>query len=129
MPAQTQPNISIFNRLLIFNAKNEVLVVRVKSTKAWLTPGFYQDNKVLLKEGLNNTAAVFGLTISEPRLQGVFVMKRREDKHLGYRNFFVATTKDTVPKLPSVADKYKWVRVGKTNQITTFPHPPSSYSR
>ena len=122
LSAQTSANVSIFNRLLIFNDKNEVLVVRVKDSKVWLTPGFYQDDKTLLKEGLNNSAAAFGLKISEPRLQGVFVLKRIESKNLSYRNMFVVKTKDAVSKKPDVVDKIKWVKIGKTNKITTFPH-------
>jgi len=125
LSAQTSSNVSIFNRLLIFNDKNELLVVRVKDSKEWLTPGFYQDDQKLLKEGLNQSAAAFGLTISEPVLQGVFVLKRRDEKNLSYRNLFTAKTKDSVTKPPGVVDKIKWVKVGKANQLTSFPYMDS----
>ena len=121
MPAQTNANVSIFNRLLIFNSKNELLVVKVKKGNDWFTPGFYQDDKVLLREGLNNSAAAFGLSISEPSLQGMFILKRRDRKELGYRNMYFATTKDKVSKMPESVEKVKWVSIGKTNQLTTFP--------
>ena len=122
LSAQNNNGASIFNRLLIFNAKNELLVVRVHNSENWLTPGFYQSDEVSIRKGLIYTASLYGISISEPKLHGVFILKRETNNKLSYRNMFMATTKDVVSKMPEIVAEAKWMAVDRATRLTSFPH-------
>ncbi|MFT4536230.1 MAG: hypothetical protein ACI9P5_003606 [Saprospiraceae bacterium] len=79
--AQKYGKISIFHRLVINNSENEVMVVNLKDTDVWETPGFYQDSVQFTKEGLHEIAMTYGMKISNPELSGMFSTRREiEDK-------------------------------------------------
>ena len=107
--------------MLIFNSSNELLVVKVKGSGVWLTPGFYQSDEISIRKGLIYTASLYGISISKPKLHGIFILKRGNNK-LSYRNIFSATTKDIVSKMPDIVTEARWVAVDKTTQLTSFPH-------
>lgn len=69
-------NLSIFHRLVIYNSANEVMVVNIKGSEIWVTPGFYQDSVQFTKKGLHDIASTYGMTISSPELKGTFSMRR-----------------------------------------------------
>lgn len=73
---QSTTDISIFHRLIIYNASNEIMLVNIKNTEVWVTPGFYQDNAQFIKEGLHAIAATYGMEIADPELKGMFSMRR-----------------------------------------------------
>lgn len=88
--AQESEPISVFHRLLIYNADSEIMLVKIKDTDTWITPGFYQDSKQFIKEGLHNIASTYGITISDPELKGTF-SKRREveaSREMQIRNMY-----------------------------------------
>ncbi len=120
--AQDNAGIPIFHRLLIYNQNNEVLIVKIKNTEYWLTPGIYQDDKLYLKEGLWTLANAYGLEISQPELHAVFMLKYANDTKLSIRNIFVSQTKDGVNKRPEFVSEVKWVSLKEAKKMLSFPH-------
>ena len=88
--AQGKSKVSIFHRLVVYNAKNEIMLVKIKGADVWVTPGFYQDTIQFSKQGLHDVAATYGMKISDPELQGVFSMRRETGgkKEMLIRNIY-----------------------------------------
>ena len=88
--AQKNGNVSIFHRLIISNSNNEIMMVKIKNTDVWVTPGFYQDSVQFIKEGLHDIAATYGMKISNPKLKGAFSMRREigEKREMLLRNIY-----------------------------------------
>jgi hypothetical protein len=88
--AQGSQNTSVFHRLLVYNSENEVMLVKIKGTDVWVTPGFYQDSVQCIKEGLHKIALTYGMTISNPELKGAFSMRREtgETREMLIRNIY-----------------------------------------
>ena len=88
--AQGNKKVSIFHRLIIYNTDNEIMLVKIKDTDVWVTPGFYQDTIQSIRKGLNDVAATYGMKISSPELKGVFSMRRdiAERKEMLIRNIY-----------------------------------------
>ena len=74
--AQVDNNVSIFHRVLVMNSNNELLVVKIKNTDFWVTPGFYQTKEQSIKKEIIKTSESYGLKISDQKLKGVFLLKR-----------------------------------------------------
>ncbi len=88
--AQDNSNISIFHRLIVYNSDNEIMLVKLKNTETWVTPGFYQDSIQFIKKGLHDIALTYGMKISNPELKGIFSMRREigETKEMLIRNIY-----------------------------------------
>ena len=88
--AQVNHNTSVFHRLVIYNSDNEIMIVKIKDTDVWVTPGFYQDSIQFIKEGLHDIASTYGIKISNPELKGTFSMRREtgETKEMLIRNIY-----------------------------------------
>jgi hypothetical protein len=88
--AQANHDTSVFHRLVIYNDANEIMVVKLKDTDIWVTPGFYQDSTRFIKAGLHDIAATYGMTISDPELKGIFSMRREvgESTEMLMRNIY-----------------------------------------
>ena len=88
--AQGNHNASIFHRLIIYNADNEIMLVKIKDTDVWVTPGFYQDSVQFIKKGLHDIASTYGMKISNPELKGTFSMRRErgETTEMLIRNIY-----------------------------------------
>lgn len=114
---------SIFNRLLILNSENELLIVKIENADTWVTPGFYQ-TKQTIKQGLDSIASTYGLKIKTQELKGVFLLKRDINGELStsIRNIYTAKTKDKELKKPKGIEDAKWLPVDKAIKQITFPH-------
>ena len=88
--AQGNQDTSVFHRLIIYNAQNEIMLVKFKDTDLWVTPGFYQDSIQFIKAGLHTIAATYGLKISTPKLRGTFSLRREngDSKKMLIRNIY-----------------------------------------
>ena len=88
--AQANHDTSVFHRLVIYNSDNEIMLVKIKSTDVWVTPGFYQDSIQFIKKGLHDIASTYGMKISNPELKGTFSMRRErgESKEMLLRNIY-----------------------------------------
>ncbi|PHV04072.1 hypothetical protein CSQ96_27910 [Janthinobacterium sp. BJB412] len=67
--AQEAPKTSTFHRLLLLNEKNELMVVKIKNSNRWVTPGWYQDDRLTIAQGLDELAAGYGVKIATPKLR------------------------------------------------------------
>lgn len=120
---QVEKEISVFNRLLILNSKNELLVVKIENTDLWVTPGFYQ-TKQTIRQGLDSIASTYGIKIEMPELKGVFLLKSDINGELSTstRNIYTAETKDRELKKPKGIEVAKWLPINKAIEQITFPH-------
>jgi hypothetical protein len=120
---QVEKEISVFNRLLILNSENELLVVKIENADMWVTPGFYQ-TKQTIRQGLDSIASTYGLKIEMPELKGVFLLKRdiNGEFSTSIRNIYTAKTKDRELKKPKGIENAKWLPVNKAVEQITFPH-------
>ena len=120
---QVEKEISVFNRLLILNSENELLVVKIENADMWVTPGFYQ-TKQTIRQGLDSIPSTYGLKIEMPELKGIFLLKRDINGELSTstRNIYTAKTKDRELKKPKGIEDAKWLPVNKAVEQITFPH-------
>ncbi len=70
--AQENGEVPEFHRLLIFNSENQLMVVKIKNTNFWVTPGLYSKDKKLTNENLYKLATEYGLKVTKPSLKGIF---------------------------------------------------------
>lgn len=122
--SQKANNVSVFHRFLILNSDNEIMVVKIKDTDFWVTPGLYQNSQQFIKKGLDNMAASYGITVSRPELKGVFLLKRELNKILAtsLRNIFIVRMIDGKAILPKGIEKVKWLSLKEAQKLITFPH-------
>lgn len=120
--AQENDKVSEFHRLLIFNAENQLMVVKIKGTDFWVTPGLYSQNKALADENLHKLAAEYGLTVTKPSLQGVFALKNKKTKVDSNRYFFNVKVSSGESKAPQNIEEIKWLPLSEAMKLITFPH-------
>ncbi len=121
---QVEKEVSIFNRLLILNSKNELLVVKIENADLWVTPGYYKNNNQTIKKSLDSLSATYGIKIESPELKGVFLLKRDLNGEIStsIRNIYTAKTKNSEFKKPKGIEEIKWLPVDKALKQITFPH-------
>jgi len=120
--AQENEKISEFHRLLIFNAQNQLMVVKIKNTDFWVTPGLYSQNTELTNENLHKLASEYGLTVTQPILRGVFVLKNKKTNTDSNRYFFNVKVNGGDIKTPDNIEAIKWLPVDEALKVITFPH-------
>jgi len=120
--AQENVKISDFHRLLIFNDKNQLMVAKIKDTDFWVTPGLYSQNKKLTNENLHKLASEYGLTITQPNLRGVFILKNKKTNIDSNRYFFNVKVNGGDIKTPDNIEEIKWLPVNEAMNVITFPH-------
>ena len=115
-------DISTFHRLLILNEKNELLMAKIEDKDFWVTPGWYQDKELTVPHGSNKLASDFGLTVSSPKLKGVFTLKNQEGEIFSIRNFYVVKVESGKLQTPKMIDKVEWMAIDDALEKLTFPH-------
>ena len=120
--AQEESKPSTFHRLLVFNEKNELMVVKVKNSTRWVTPGWYQDNRLTIKEGLDELAGSYGLKISTPSLRGVFTLRTDQNNEISTRLVYSTRVDSGEAKAPEIIDEIKWLSTNAAMELITFPH-------
>lgn len=117
--AQEAPKSITFHRLLLLNEKNELMVVKIKNSNRWVTPGWYQDDRSTVTEGLDELAASYGVKITTPALRGVFTLKGSQ---VSTRLVYTTRIKSGELKAPDLIDEIKWLPIPKAVETITFPH-------
>jgi len=120
--ANENGKVSEFHRLLIFNDKNQLMVVKIKNTNFWVTPGLYNQNKKRTNDNLHKLAAEYGITVNQPSLRGVFVLKNKENNTDSNRHFFNVKISGGEVTKPENIEKIKWLSINEAIQVITFPH-------
>lgn len=73
-------------RLIIFNEKGEILLQ--KHDNGWMTPALRHNTEVTTNKGLLNLAIDFGLKVSTPQLQGIFMYFHSDNKKPSFRQHY-----------------------------------------
>lgn len=120
--AQQTTKPSTFHRLLVFNDKNEVMVVKIKNSERWVTPGWYQDNNLTIKDGLDQLALSYGIKITTPTLRGVFTLKTEQNNELSTRLVYSTKMKSGEIKAPEMIEEIRWLSATQAVKLITFPH-------
>ena len=122
--AQGEKDISIFNRVLILNSNNEILVVKIKNTDFWVTPGLYQNSEQTIKQGLNSLSETYGIETKPPKLKGMFVLKREINGKTttSLRNVYMVKLISGELKKPKGIEEMKWLSAQNAIKLITFPH-------
>jgi hypothetical protein len=124
--AQGTHDTSVFHRLIIYNADNEIMLVKIKDTDVWVTPGFYQDSIQFIKEGLHDIASTYGMKISNPELKGTFSMRREigETKEMLIRNIYSSNYLSGEIHFPENQSfeigEIKWLPIKETLSLIPF---------
>jgi len=122
---QSQSNVSsVFNRLLIFNAQNEMMVVKIENRDFWVTPGLYQTQDRTMKNGLDSIANTYGIQLKNIKLNGTFLLLRdiNGKRSTSLRNVFTAELKSITKKIPTGIEKVEWLSPKEAFNKITFPH-------
>ena len=123
---QGSSNVSIFHRLIVYNAENEIMLVKIKDTDIWVTPGFYQDSVQFIKKGLHDLANTYGMEISTPQLKGTFSMRREngDKKEMLVRNIYHSNYLDGKVHFPENQSfeigEIKWLQMQEANSVISF---------
>ncbi|MBC6999955.1 hypothetical protein [Cytophaga sp. FL35] len=122
--AQVDNNIPIFHRLLLLNAQNELMVVKIENTDFWVTPGLYQSKEQTIKNGLDSIASTYGLKLKEIHLKGTFMLKRELNgaSSTSLRNVYTAKVQKGMAKKHEGISEIKWLSVDEVMKTITFPH-------
>lgn len=120
---QENPNTLLFHRLLIFNEANELMIVKFKDRDFWVTPGLYAADKTQPKEKLKTLAlSDYGLTISDLKLKGMFLLTVRSTNKTLFRYTYIAKSKSNHIKMPDMIETVEWLTPAEAVQKITFPH-------
>lgn len=120
--AQEMAKPSTFHRLLVFNNQNELMVVKVKNSNRWVTPGWYQDNRLTIKDGLNELAGSYGIKITAPTLRGVFTLRTDQNSEISTRLVYSTKIESGTIKAPEIIEEIRWLNTTKAMELITFPH-------
>lgn len=117
--AQELPKTSTFHRLLFLNEKNELMVVKIKNSNRWVTPGWYQDERLTIAQGLDTLAASYGVKITAPVLRGVFTL---QGSQVSTRLVYTTKIKSGELKMPDLIEEIRWLPTQQAVETITFPH-------
>ncbi|WP_196138950.1 NUDIX hydrolase [Aliikangiella sp. G2MR2-5] len=114
--------VSTFHRILVFNEKNELMLVKIKDKDFWVTPGWYQNSTQSIAQGFGLFEEEYSLEITEPRLAGIFMLKNEKDAIFSIRNFYIAHATPQRLSLPEMIEQVEWLPIEKALEKITFPH-------
>lgn len=124
LAAQGDEGVSIFHRLLILNSENELLVVKIKDSDFWVTPGVYQTKVQTIKASLDSISATYGIKTEAPVLNGMFLLKRdlNGKTSASLRNTYTAKVESADLTIPEGIEEVRWLPVGEAMALISFPH-------
>ncbi|WP_452222096.1 hypothetical protein [Lacinutrix salivirga] len=93
-------------RLIIFNEKGEILLQ--KHENGWMTPALRHNTEVTTNKGLLNLATDFGLQVSTPQLQGIFMYFHSDNKKPSFRQHYSCKLITGELKIPESMLNVKW---------------------
>lgn len=111
---------SEFHRLLIFNEKEELMLVKIKDTDFWVTPGLYNPPKDTTMKELHQLASEYGLDIPSPELRGIFLLK--SDQGDSNRYFYNVNVAEKESKQPDNISQVKWLSLEEATTTINIPH-------
>jgi len=113
-------------RLIITNPKGEILLE--KNTFGWMTPALRHNSKVTLKDGLSNLAAEFGLTISSPKIAGIFLSLSGYKPISHFRQHYRSNYRAGELKVPENRLDAQWFPINKAIKMMSLPDTKAPFS-
>lgn len=120
---KSPPRVGTLSRLLIKNSAHEILAVKVKEG-FWVTPAVYNVPGERLRTSLTKLVAPYGITITDPKLKGIFLLNVEENsKKSAYtRLFFEVHVKTGTAQTPKEFDEIRWVSMEDATSLMSFEH-------
>ena len=94
-------------RLIIFNERGEILLQ--KHANGWMTPALRHNTEITINKGLSKLALDYGLQISTPQLQGIFMYFHSDNKKPSFRQHYSSHLLSGEIKIPEGLFDVKWV--------------------
>jgi hypothetical protein len=113
-------------RLIISNPKGEVLLE--KNNYGWMTPALRHNSKASIKDGLSHLAEEFGLTISSPKIAGIFVSVSGYKTISHFRQHYRANYLDGELKVPENRLDAQWFSIEKAISMMSLPDTKAPFS-
>ena len=105
-------------RLIIYNSSGKILLE--KHENGWMTPALRHNNKLNTNEGLKKLASDFGLTISSPKLAGIFMFISDESQS-SFRQHYVSKLVSGELILPQGKLEVKWFSPHEAVEMMSLP--------
>ena len=115
---EAQKDTYTIQRLIIYNSSGEILLE--KHENGWMTPALRHNSKVTTNEGLNNLASNFGLTITSPKLAGIFMFISDESQS-SFRQHYVSKLVSGELNIPVGKLDAKWFLPHKAMEMMSLP--------
>lgn len=123
IPAKAQESkVTTFHRMLVLNKENKLLVVKIKDKDIWVTPGFYQNSKQSLKQGLDSIASTYEMNVFDIELRGMYGLINPAQNYYSTRNMFVMKTDAEDLILPDIIGEAIWLDINEAIKRISFPH-------
>tara|TARA_R110002033_G_scaffold49951_4_gene96875 strand:+ start:153 stop:716 length:564 start_codon:yes stop_codon:yes gene_type:complete len=106
-------------RLIIFNEKGEVLLQKHKN--GWMTPALRHNTEVTINKGLLALATDFGLEVSIPQLQGIFMYFHSDNKKPSFRQHYSCKLITGELKTPKGALNVNWFSLNEVVKKMLIP--------
>ncbi|MGB5417431.1 hypothetical protein [Algibacter sp.] len=116
---ETQNDTYTIQRLIIYNSNGEILLEKHKN--GWMTPALRHNSKLTTNKGLNDLASDFGLTISSPKLSGIFMFISDYKPQSSFRQHYVANSVDGELRLPEGKLDVKWFLPHEAIEMMSLP--------
>lgn len=105
-------------RLLIYNQKGEVLLE--KNDMGWMTPALRHNSQTTIKDGLMNLASEFGVKVSSPKINGIFMFMPDYKLISQFRQHFSCDVVDGELKVPKNKKDAKWFSISKAIEMMSL---------
>ncbi len=116
---ETQSDTYTIQRLIIYNSSGEILLEKHKN--GWMTPALRHNSKVTTNEGLKSLASEFGLTISSPKLTGIFMFISDYKPQSSFRQHYVSKLVDGELTVPDGKLDAKWFSPHQAMEMMSLP--------
>ena len=123
---ETQNDSYTIQRLIIYNQNGKILLEKHKN--GWMTPALRHNSKVTTNEGLKNLASDFGLTISSPKLVGIFMFISEYKPQSSFRQHYISKLVDGELILPKGKLDAKWFSPHEVVEMMSLPDAKLIYA-
>jgi hypothetical protein len=113
-------------RLIIINPNGEVLLEQ--NAFGWMTPALRHNSKESIKDGLDNLAAEFGLTISSPKITGIFLSLSGYKAVSHFRQHYRANYQSGALKIPKNRLSAQWFPIKAAIEMMSLPNTKAPFS-
>ena len=122
---EPQKDTYTIQRLIIYNPNGDILLE--KHENGWMTPALRHNSQATTNEGLNNLASDFGLTITSPKLAGIFMFISDETQS-SFRQHYASKLVSGELKTPMGKLDAKWFSPHEAIKMMSLPDAKLIYA-